>query len=233
MRLNKTNYIGILILSIPIIIFMYVCFNNKRKEQFSLSSWFTKKKDTNENNIDTPPLNTQINNNQHTMFTKEVSRGPIYNNINNNLTEVKRPKGNLEPVGENLFGNIQCRLLSDCTDDYKYTGAEFNNMKCQNDKSTKTAKAIASIKNGYIENIYLIDGGFGYTKPPKVKIEGGNGSDAFAIAILDMNNKDKKKQGTVIKIEIKNVGRNYNSTPNIIIESPETNHKCKLCCKIN
>ena len=34
-----------------------------------------------------------------------------------------------------------------------------------------------------------------------------------------------------IGIELQNRGRNYNSTPKIIIEAPKTNHTCKLCCK--
>ena len=66
-----------------------------------------------------------------------------------------------------------------------------------------------------------------------MRIEGGNGRDAFAIAILDSNNNDKTKRYRVIKIDIKNVGRNYDSTPNIIIDEPHINKNCKLCCKIN
>ena len=65
----------------------------------------------------------------------------------------------------------------------------------------------------------------------KIMIVGGNGSDALCSAILDVDNPDKSKRTSIKKIEIKNSGRNYNSTPKVLIENPSSNHKCKLCCK--
>tara|TARA_Y100000590_G_C15688681_1_gene1002602 strand:+ start:889 stop:1584 length:696 start_codon:yes stop_codon:yes gene_type:complete len=231
MKLNLRKYIGYLIVSLPIFLFTYVYLSNS-KEYFSLTSLFSKKPD--ETNTKNKILPNKIPNNNiySTQFVSQ-KKGPRHNNINDNLAAIKKPKGNLEPVGQSLFGNIQCRLLSECNDTYKFTGAEFQGVQCQNDSTTKVAKAIASIKNGYIEDILIIDPGFGYKESPKINVLGGNGTDAYAIALLDIDNKDKTKRSGIKKIEIKNAGRNYNSTPTISIEAPRTNHKCKLCCKIN
>lgn len=238
MKLNiKTNLIGYLIILIPILFFTYICFCNK-KEQFSLFSIFSKEK---EPSINDSNKQIKVDNNSKTddIFSKQFiskKNGPLHNKndqINHNLNEIKRPKGELEPAGTKLFGNIQCRLLSECNNNYKFTGAEFNNSVCPKNTNESRAKAVAKIKNGYIDEIFILDGGNGYIDPPKVRIEGGNGRDAYALAILDSNNKDKNKKGRVIKIDIKNVGRNYDSTPNIIIDEPKINKNCKLCCKIN
>lgn len=233
MRLNiKTNLIGYLIILIPVVFFSYIYFYNTT-EKFSLFSMFSKEKES--SNKQTKHENTSSEDNIFSNQFISKKNGPLYNNdrINNNLNEIKRPKGELEPAGTKLFGNIQCRLLNECNNNYKFTGAEFNNSVCPKNKNSNSAKAVAKIKNGYIDEIFILDSGSGYIDPPKVRIEGGNGRDAYAIAILDSNNKDKTKRGRVVKIDIKNVGRNYDSTPNIIIDEPQNNKNCKLCCKIN
>ena len=99
------------------------------------------------------------------------------------------------------------------TNDYKFTGAEFDGVKCQNDTESETATAVASIKNGFISNIHITSKGFGYTKAPLISILGGNGADASAKCIIDQKNKCLKK------IQLISRGRNYTSTPTIIIEN--------------
>ena len=235
MKINN-KLIGYLVLLIPIVLFGYNSIKNI--EKFSLLSFFNKEKEEKsiKNNID----NNENTNNQNiisnnkendTIFANQFinqKKGPIYNQndmINNNLNEIKRPKGKLEPAGNSLFGNIQCRLLNECNKTYKPTGAEFNSSVCPPKKNIKGAKAVAKIKNGFIDEIFILDSGLGYTETPKINIEGGNGIDAYAVAILD--------NGKIIRIDIKNRGKNYDSTPNINIEEPLNNNNCKLCCKIN
>ena len=227
------KYFGILVLLIPLI-FFFACYlySNKKyvKENFSLgdlSDVFYKKR----NNLQIETDNTFQNN----YTTKNVLSRPRPVDSNNFETDtmknVKKTQGTLQPVGNSLFGNVQCRILSECTDGFRDTGAEFEGIKCQNDTSSRQAKAVASIKNGYIDNIHLVDPGLGYKDDAKIMIVGGNGSDALCSAILDVDNPDKSKRTSIKKIEIKNSGRNYNSTPKVLIENPSSNHKCKLCCK--
>ena len=140
---------------------------------------------------------------------------------NNNKVNVST----LEPVGNSLFNNLQCRLLTECTNDYKFTGAVFDGLKCQNNNESETATGVASIKNGFIDKIYITNKGKGYNKVPLISIIGGNGDDAKAKCTLDEKNKCIKE------IRLISRGRNYTSTPTIVIEKPTSNHVCKLCCK--
>ena len=177
---------------------------------------------TKNNRIQDTTYTPTINNMSKLPPTK---KGPMRISSENEdmLEKVRTPEQSLKPVGQSLFGTLQCKVLSECPDGYYSTGAEFNGVKCQNDDKSKVAKAVASIKNGYISSIYLIDKGSGYTETPKIKIIGGGGSDAYATCMVQKNKLNK--------IELQNRGRNYNSTPKIVIEAPKTNHKCKLCCK--
>lgn len=227
------RYFGIVVLIIPLV-FFFACYlySNKKfvKENFSLgdlSNAFSK----DSKNLQIETENTFQNN----YTTKNVLSRPrpvdSSNFETNTMRNAKKTQGSLQPVGNSLFGNVQCRVLSECNDEFRDTGAEFEGIKCQNDTSSRQAKAVASIKNGYIDNIHLVDSGLGYKDDPKIMIVGGNGSDALCSAILDVDNPDKSKRTSIKKIEIKNSGRNYNSTPRILIENPSSNHKCKLCCK--
>ena len=226
------KYFGILVLLIPII-FFFVCYlySNKNyvKEKFSLGDIFSNEQSR---------KNIQIDNDK--TFSNNYTNKNIYNRPRpvdsnnfetNDIRNVKKPQGTLQAVGTSLFGNLQCRVLSECTGGFKPTGAEFEGIKCQNDTTSRQAKAVASIKNGFIDNIHLVDSGLGYKDDPKIMIMGGNGSDAVCAAILDVDNSDKSKRTGIKKIEIKNSGRNYNSTPQVLIENPSSNHTCKLCCK--
>jgi hypothetical protein len=222
------NYFGVVILIIPLV-FFFMCYlySNKNyvKEKFSLGDMFNSKTRTNNEKVQTPPDFISKN-----IYNRAI---PVdsSNFETNSMRNAKKTNGSLLPVGNSLFGNVQCRLLSDCNDGYNETGAEFEGIKCQNDTTSKQAKAVASIKNGYIDNIHLVDAGLGYTDDAKIMIVGGNGSDALCNAILDIDNPDKSKRTSIKKIEIKNSGRNYNSTPKVVIENPSSNHKCKLCSK--
>jgi hypothetical protein len=227
------KYFGMLVLLIPLAFFL-LCYlySNKRhiREHFSLgdlSNVFSKESKNLQIETDNTFQNNYTNKN---IFTRPR---PVdsSNFETNTMRNVKNSGGSLQPVGNSLFGNVQCRVLSECTDGFRDTGAEFEGIKCQNDTSSRQAKAVASIKNGYIDNIHLVDSGLGYKDDAKIMIIGGNGSDAVCSAILDVDNSDKSKRTSIKKIEIKNSGRNYNSTPKVLIENPSSNHKCKLCCK--
>lgn len=231
-RLIK-NYFGIVILLIPLVFFL-LCYLYSNKytlqEKFSLDNLnFFKGDNSKKIQVD----NERAFQNQYT--NKNIYTRPMpvdsSNFETNSMRTAKQSRNTLQPVGNSLFGNLQCRLLSECSDGFKATGAEFEGIRCQNDTSSRQAKAVASIKNGRIDNIHLVDQGLGYKDEPKIMIVGGNGSDALCSAILDIDNKDKSKRTSIKRIEIKNSGRNYNSTPEVLIENPSSNHKCKLCCK--
>jgi hypothetical protein len=64
-----------------------------------------------------------------------------------------------------------------------------------------------------ISSINVEDGGFGYIYPPRVTINGGNGSGAKAYAVLQSN--------SVSEIVIENAGSDYTSSPIITIDPPE------------
>lgn len=90
-------------------------------------------------------------------------------------------------------------------------------MILNNYESTKpgaSLKALATTKpiNGFVTIIELIEPGSGYTIPPQVKITGGGGNGATAIAILS--------GGSVEKIIVTNPGKNYSFAPTVAIDPP-------------
>ena len=221
------KYFGIIVLLIPLFFFLFCyLYSNKPNEEF-IGNFFSSNRDNLQNITDKTFQNNYTRKNIYTYPIPVDSSNVETNTIRN----AKQTKGPLDPVGNSLFGNFQCRILSECTDGFKPTGAEFEGIKCQNDNTIRQAKAVASIKDGRLDSIHLVDSGLGYKDQPKVMIVGGNGSDALCSAILDVDNKDKMKRSSIKKIEVKNSGRNYNSTPQVLIENPHTNHKCQLCCK--
>ena len=94
-------------------------------------------------------------------------------------------------------------------------------------QNTQPAKAIAQIKNNSVNDIVVIDKGQGFnpSKPPTVKIEGGNGNGATAEAVID-------DDGYLKIIKVIHPGYNYTETPNVMIEAPLMNSSCHLCCKV-
>ena len=221
------NSFGIIILLIPLFIFLFSCLYSIKTTETFISGLFTAKN----NELNNPLRNNYTIKNEYSQ-KKSLNKDIHYkrhipidtNNFETNSTINAKKTNNLEPVGNNLFGNIQCRILSKCDNEFKETGAEFTGIRCQNDNTVRQAIAVASIKNGGLSEIHLIDGGLGYKNEPKIIIVGGNGRDAHCIPRLNNN-------GSIVNIEIKRNGVNYDSTPKVIIEEPHTEHKCKLCCK--
>ena len=67
---------------------------------------------------------------------------------------------------------------------------------------------------GIISAINLITGGFGYSSTPTITFEGGGGSGAAATAVLG--------SGRIGAINIQNVGNNFNSLSNIVIQNQDS-----------
>jgi len=153
---------------------------------------------------------------------KKESKKELFNNNNNKITERQIPQ------------NLNCKFVTSfkstnkCPSNYPiYTGATVSglgsNLSCNgNNINAKRASAIAIIKNGSIKNVKIIDSGMHYSKVPRVFFRGlGKGARAVA----------KINNGKVISINLINGGKGYNSTPTIIIEKPQINIHCNLCCK--
>lgn len=82
-----------------------------------------------------------------------------------------------------------------------------------NELNVVQATAVASIDDGSITDITMINTGLGYSEAT-VTIVGGN-DDATAIAVIDTNT------DTIDRIEITNNGTGYFSTPTITISAPD------------
>jgi hypothetical protein len=79
----------------------------------------------------------------------------------------------------------------------------------------RKAAALASIINGFVVDITIIDGGSGYESPPVVYIFGGGGLGATAVASIE--------GGVVNGFKITNAGNDYKTEPNIEIANPLDN----------
>ncbi len=100
------------------------------------------------------------------------------------------------------------------------------NLKCGNQQQNSVqAMAIAEIQSGHLSKIILVNGGSGYNQenPPKVNIEGGRGNGASATA-------EVSSEGVVTSIDIVDYGYGYVETPKIVIEAPQMESVCYLCC---
>jgi formylglycine-generating enzyme required for sulfatase activity len=78
-----------------------------------------------------------------------------------------------------------------------------------------TAKAVAFVANGFVIAATVVDGGAGYRKAPAVGFFGGNGMGAKAHSEISA-------QGSVTNIVMENAGSGYSSTPDIVIDPPDT-----------
>lgn len=78
---------------------------------------------------------------------------------------------------------------------------------------SRTATAVASIADGTVSSISVLDGGSGYAFIPKVSIVGGGGTGAKANCII--------VDGVVNQITITAPGLNYIDIPSIYIEPPQ------------
>jgi len=78
--------------------------------------------------------------------------------------------------------------------------------------SPHPAKATAVTVNGFVVGLSIIDGGCGYTNVPVVKITGGGGSGATAVATIN--------DGIVTGVAITDAGFGYTNVPSVLIASP-------------
>lgn len=100
------------------------------------------------------------------------------------------------------------------------------NLKCgTQENSSSQATAIAEIHSGHLSKIIVVNGGSGYNQenPPKVMVEGGRGNGANAVAQVS-------SEGVVTSIDIMDYGYNYVETPKIVVEVPQMESVCYLCC---
>ena len=104
-------------------------------------------------------------------------------------------------------------------------GTNINNgMICNGQRiNAQQAKAYCIIRDGKLDKIQLTKKGTHYKKNPKVKII-GSGSNAKARAILD-------KMGSIKTIKLLNKGQDYHESPKVIIEPPNGEAFCHMCCK--
>jgi hypothetical protein len=72
--------------------------------------------------------------------------------------------------------------------------------------------AAATVVNGFVVSAEISDGGFGYSGTPAVRITGGGGSGATAIAVVE--------NGVVTGVTITNPGSGYTGTPKVSIATP-------------
>ncbi len=124
-----------------------------------------------------------------------------------------------------LFGSCNFYFNKCPTNKNSMATIKGNNLSCSDNQETKVAEAIAEIKNGYISKIIVLNNGNGYNyqNPPKVTISGKSGNGATAKANVDKN-------GTITSIDIIDYGYGYVETPSIVIEPPQMDGVCHLCC---
>jgi len=75
-----------------------------------------------------------------------------------------------------------------------------------------TASGIGTLSNGFVVAATVTYGGYGYTNTPTVRIIGGGGSGAQAVAVVS--------NGAVIELNIMNAGFGYTNTPLVLIDPP-------------
>jgi len=74
------------------------------------------------------------------------------------------------------------------------------------------ATASAVVVNGFVVGVTIINGGYGYTNTPLVRLIGGGGSGAQAFAVVS--------NGVVTSITVTNPGSGYTNAPVVFIEPP-------------
>lgn len=75
-----------------------------------------------------------------------------------------------------------------------------------------TARAVANLTNGAISSIDIIDPSCGFTNNPSVRIVGGGGTGATAVAV--------QSGGVLTRILLTASGAGYTNAPRVLIESP-------------
>jgi len=148
-------------------------------------------------------------------LTDSSSSSSNYSSKMNSLKNNCQFYGDKCPSGYSSLGDFSIQGVSDKI-----------SLSCGSIQDTKPAKAVAEIKDNGVYQIHIIDQGHGYLpdKPPKILIQGGNGSGAEAEPIID-------DDGFLKVITVKNNGQYYTDTPTILIDPPYMNSSCHLCCK--
>jgi uncharacterized repeat protein (TIGR03803 family) len=80
------------------------------------------------------------------------------------------------------------------------------------DLPAATASGTPVIMNGFLISVTIVDGGNGYTNPPLVRIIGGGGAGAVAVAVVS--------NGVVTGINVMNTGSGYFGSPIVVISPP-------------
>lgn len=132
-----------------------------------------------------------------------------------------------------LIPNMSCKFFNtdSCPANYPVnTGASIGidsasnaAIKCNGKNNSRQAKAVATIKNGAVQSVEIIDSGSGYKKKPSIRVVGGNGAGCICKALSN------GKEG-ILRILVKDGGHGYESTPNVIISSPDSGNSCLMCC---
>jgi hypothetical protein len=76
----------------------------------------------------------------------------------------------------------------------------------------RTGNGTARLVSGFVVGVSITDGGSGYTNTPTVKIIGGGGSGAQAVAVVS--------NGVVIAVNVLDAGYGYTNTPLVVIGPP-------------
>jgi hypothetical protein len=74
------------------------------------------------------------------------------------------------------------------------------------------ATGTAVLAGGFVVNVSITDGGYGYTNTPLVRLIGGGGSGAQAVAVIS--------NGVVTAVNVLSAGYGYTSTPVVVISPP-------------
>ena len=77
------------------------------------------------------------------------------------------------------------------------------------------ATGTVQVVNGFVVGLHLTDGGWGYTREPKIRIKDETGKGATGHCIIE--------NGVVTQIIIDNPGSNYSGEATILIGSPFSN----------
>jgi hypothetical protein len=78
--------------------------------------------------------------------------------------------------------------------------------------SPSTATANSVLTNGFVVGVNITDGGYGYTNTPTVRIIGGGGTGAQAVAVVS--------NGVIIAVNVLDAGDGYTSAPLVVINPP-------------
>jgi hypothetical protein len=76
----------------------------------------------------------------------------------------------------------------------------------------RAAMGMATVVNGFVVGIAMIDPGYGYTNAPVVRIVGGGGSGALAEAVFE--------RGRLTGLKVLNAGSGYVSVPGVEVDLP-------------